>query len=188
MKFAGGPSVLCALAAVALALALQVSNGMFDKRALALATLAGALSVAAALRMRRGASPPQRPLAAQAILGAGCAGGLACQLFANPAFYADPRALVGFRWFALAGLVLLSAYLCEHLRASLTQARFLLLLACFAVMGIAIIRASPRPWVDVWIVQQGAADAVRHGANPYSISYPNIYGSLSGKMYAPELL
>ena len=188
MRFAGGPAVLCSLAAVALALALQISNGMFDERALALATLAGAVSVVAALWLRHGASPSEAPLGAQAILGAGCAWGLASQLLGNPTLYADPRALAGFRWFALAGLVVLSTYLCEHLRAPLMHARFLFLLVCFAVMGVAIVRASPKPWVDVWIVQQGAAEALRHGANPYSVSYPNIYGSLSGKMYAPELL
>jgi len=149
MKFAGGPAVLCALAAVVLALALQISSGMYDERALALATLAAALSVAAALWLRRGA-PAETPLGAQAILGAGCAWGLACQFLGNPTFYADQRALQGgFRWLALTALLLLSAYLCVHLRASLIKARFLLLLACFAVMGIAIIRASPRPWVDV---------------------------------------
>jgi len=125
MRFSGGPAVLCALAAVALALTLQISNGMFDERALPLATLASALSVAAALG-RPCASPPEAPLRAQAILGAGCAWGLACQLLGNPTFYADPRALTEFRWFAMVGLVLLSAYLCEHLRASLMHARFLM--------------------------------------------------------------
>src|SRR5712691_5091090 len=83
MRFAGGPAVLCALAAVALALALQISNGMFDERALALATLAGAVSVVAALWLRHGASPSEAPLGAQAILGAGCAWGLASQLLGN---------------------------------------------------------------------------------------------------------
>lgn len=189
MKFAGGPAVQCALAAVTLALALQISSGMFDERALALATLAGAVSVAAALWLRRGASPPEPPLGGQAILAAGCAWGLACQFLGNPTFYADPRALAGgFRWLALAGLVLLSGYLGLHLPAALARARFLLLLVCFAVMGVAIVRASPRPWVDVWIVQQGAAQALREGANPYSVSYPNIYGNRAGKMYGPELL
>jgi uncharacterized membrane protein len=188
MKFAGGPAVLCALAAVVLALALQISSGMYDERALALATLAAALSVAAALWLRRGA-PAEAPLGAQAILGAGCAWGLACQFLGNPTFYGDPRALAGgFRWFALAALVLLSAYLCVHLRASLMRARFLLLLACFAVMGIAVLRASPSPWVDVWTLQQGAAETLRHGYDPYSATYPNIYGKMTEKFLAPELL
>jgi hypothetical protein len=188
MKFAGGPAVLCALAAVVLALALQIGSGMYDERALALTVMAGAVTAAAALWLRRGA-PPEPAFPAQAILGAGCAWGLACQFLGNPTFYADQRALQGgFRWLALTALLLLSAYLCVHLRASLVKARFLLLLACFAVMGIAIIRASPRPWVDVWTLQQGASEALQRGLDPYSGTYPNIYGNLTGKMYSAELL
>lgn len=188
MNRAGGPALLCALAAVVLAGALQISSGMYEVRAVALATLAAALSIAAALWLRR--APPGEPaLAAQAVFGGGCALGLASHFFGNPTFYGNPAALAGgFRWLALTALVLLSAYLCVHLRASLVQARFLLLLACFAVMGVAILRASPRPWVDVWVIQQGGAAALQHFVNPYSASYPNIYGALTSKMLAPELL
>jgi hypothetical protein len=188
MKFAGGPALLCALGAVVLALALQIGSGTYDERALALTLPGCALAIAAALSLRRG-TPAEPALPAQAVLGAGCAFGLACQFFASPAFYADPRAVQGgFRWFALAALVLLSAYLCVHLRASLIRARFLLLLACFAVMGVAIIRASPSPWVDVWVLQQGASEALQRGLDPYSGTYPNIYGHEAVRMYPPEVL
>jgi len=188
MRFAGGPAAMAALAAAVIAIALQISSGMYDPRALALVTLAVALAVAAAVWQRRGAVAESPPLA-QALLGGGCAWGLATLLFTNPTFYGDARALDrGVRWFAVAGLVVLSAYLCVHLRASLVRARFLLLLACFAVMGIAVIRASPRPWTDVWVIQQGAAEALLHGSNPYSVTYPDIYGSLSKQWYASELL
>jgi len=187
MTLAGGPSSLCALAAIAIAIALQISSGMYEARALALVTAAAAIAAAAAIWLRRGA-PEEPGFQVQAIFGAGCAWGLACQLFVNPTFYGDVRAFAGgFRWLALAGLVLLSAYLCRHLRASLVRARFLLLLGCFAVMGVAVLRASPRPWVDVWVIQQGGAEALRHGLNPFSVSYPNIYGALTSKMLAPEL-
>jgi uncharacterized membrane protein len=188
MRFAGGPAAVAALAAAAIAIALQISSGMYDARALVLVTLAVALAVAAAVWQRRGAVA-ESPLFAQALLGGGCAWGLATLLFTNPTFYGDARALErGVRWFAVAGLVVLSAYLCIHLRASLVRARFLLLLACFALMGIAVIRASPRPWTDVWVIQQGAAEALLHGSNPYSVTYPDIYGSLSKQWYASELL
>jgi hypothetical protein len=63
------------------------------------------------------------------LLGAGCASGIAWQLLAGA------RRPEGFRWLAVTALVLLSAYLCTHLRASLIKARFFLLLVCFAVMG-----------------------------------------------------
>ncbi len=188
MKFAGGPVVLCALAALTLALALQIGSGLYDERALALTGLGGALAVAAALWLRRGA-PAEPEFPAQVVLGGGCAFGLACHLLGSPVFYADPGALQGsFRWLALAALILLSAYLCVHLRASLVKARFLLLLACFALMGITVLRASPRPWVDVWVIQQGGAEALRHGVNPYSTTYPNIYGAMATKVLSPQIL
>ena len=186
MKPAFGPQLLCALAALLLAVALQLSSGMYDGRALALATLACAAAVAAALWRRAG---PEPVLPVQVVLAAGSLYGLAWHLLGNPTFYGDPRALAGaFRWLALTALVLFSAYLCLHLRASLIKARFLLLLACFVLMGVAVIKASPRPWVDVWVIQQGGAEALRHGVDPYSASYPNIYGALTEKMLAPELL
>ncbi len=184
----GGASAVLALGAVTIALALQISSGMYDARALALVTLASVVAVVGLFWRRRG-GPPEHPLLAQAILGAGCSAGLLCHLFLNPTFYADARAFDGgFRWFALISLVILSAYLCIHLRASLIRARFLLLLLCFAVMGIVVLRASPRPWVDVWTFQQGAADALLHGVNPYRAAYPDIYAGRAGLGYAPELL
>jgi uncharacterized membrane protein len=51
-----------------------------------------------------------------------------------------------------------------------------------------VLRASPRPWIDVWVFQQGGAEALLHGANPYSASYPDIYGPNALAPYAPELL
>ena len=183
-------AAVSALAAVAIAAALQISSGMYDARALALASLGVAGAVIAAIWRRRAAPFPAagNPILAQAILGGGAAAGLACHLFVNPTFYGDMARLTGFRWFAMVGLVLLSAYLCLHLRASLVRARFLLLLACFAVMGVAILRASPRPWIDVWVLQQDAARALLHGANPYSSTHSNIYGDLAQRWYAPELV
>jgi hypothetical protein len=183
-----GPAAVFALAAVAIALALQISGGNYDERALALVTLATIAAVVGAVWRQRGA-PVENPVAAQAVLGAGCAAGLACHLFTTPTYYADPRAFQGgFRWFALISLVVLAAYLCIHLRASLIRARFLLLLLCFVVLGVVVLRASPRPWIDVWVFQQGGADALLHGVNPYSASYPDIYGPNALQPYAPELL
>src|SRR4051794_28365606 len=122
VKFAGGPAVLFALSAAALALALQISSGMYDERSVALAALAGAVAIAAALWLGKGA-PPEPPATAQIVFGAGCAWGLACQFLGNPTFYGDERMLRGgFRWLALTALILLSAYLCVHLRASLIRA------------------------------------------------------------------
>jgi hypothetical protein len=183
-----GPAGLLALAAVSTALALQIAGKTYDARALALVSLATVLALIAVFWRRRG-ERAENPLLAQALLAAGCAFGIGCHLFLNPAYYADPRAFQGgFRGLALAALVVLSAYAWVPLRASLIRARFLLLLACFAVMGIVVLRASPRPFIDVWVFQQGGADVLLHGLNPYSASYPDIYGRQAAVVYSPTML
>jgi len=84
-----GPAALLALAAVIIALALQISSGQYDPRALALVTLATvAAMIGAAWRKR--VVPERGAVLPQALLGFGCAVGLACNLFTNPTLYADP--------------------------------------------------------------------------------------------------
>jgi hypothetical protein len=183
-----GPAGLFALAAVAVALALQISSGEYDGRALALVSLGTGLALSGAVWQKRGGYA-ENPLIAQGLLGAGSAAGLGFHLFTNPTFYGDPHAFRGgFRGMALAALVLLSAYLAVRLRASLIRARFLLLLGCFAVMAVMVLRASPRPWIDVWEFQQAAANAILRGVNPYSVTYPDIYGPHAAFVYPPALL
>src|SRR6267143_2643885 len=122
-------------------------------------------------------------------MGAGCAVGLGCTLFTNPTLYGDARAFQGgFRWVALTALVVLATYLGVHLHASLIRARFLILLACYAVLAVVVIRASPKPWIDVWVFRQAAADALLRGFSPYSVSYPDIYGPRVPWAYPPQLL
>ena len=174
---------MLAVAAVAVALALQISSGMYHPVALALVTVGCALGVFGALWRRRSARP-ENALLPQVALGAGCAAGLVCNLFVNPTFYGDARSFQrGFRGLALASLVLFSTYLWRRLRA-----RFLLLLACFAIMGVVVVRASPKPWIDVWYFQQGAASTLLHGSNPYTATYPDVYGTWSKLFYAREMV
>ncbi len=137
-----GPAALLALAAVIIALALQISSGQYDPRALALVTVATVAAVIGAAWRKR-VVPERSAVPPQALLGFGCAVGLACHLFTNPTLYADPRAFQGgFRWLALITLGVLSTYLWTDLRPWLIRARFPLLLACFALLGLLVIRAS----------------------------------------------
>ena len=121
-------SLLVALAAVWLAAAFHLLRDPCGPVALLPAL---ALGLAAAAVRRR---DPLLP--AQIVLGAGLAGALAMHFFFPPAELPFPR-LAGYRGFAVMGLVLASAYLCLHLRASLQRARFLLLVACFVVLALA---------------------------------------------------
>jgi hypothetical protein len=51
----------------------------------------------------------------------------------------------------------------------------LLVLAAHLLLGAWMIRSSPRPHIDVFIFQQGGAQALLHGDNPYAVRYPDIY-------------
>jgi hypothetical protein len=51
-----------------------------------------------------------------------------------------------------------------------------LLTICFFAAGFWVLRASPRPAIDVFIFQQQSSDALLHGHNPYTLTFPNIYG------------
>jgi hypothetical protein len=183
--------LLSALAAVILGGALQISDGVFHPVALALATLAGLLALVAAVRGKRGAAerPERERLLTQCVLGGGAVLGIACTLLFAPTSEAPPQSLGGLRGLALVSGLFLSAYLCLHLRASLLRARFAALVLLFAAMGVAAVQLSPHPWIDTWVFQQVAAEALLRGTNPYAIDYPNIYaGNLDRLFYAPELL
>lgn len=172
-----GRSALLAGAAVAVALVLQISSGFYDPWAVALVSLATAAAVCGALWK----SPEGNPAAAQALLGAGSAAGLGFHLFTVPVFSADVRAFQGgFRWFAMASLVVLSAYLCIHLRASLIRARFLLLLACFAVMALVAVGALPEDSVGAW--RYGLLAATLGGAWLLARVMPGNAGELAAAL------
>ena len=179
-----GPAALFALAALAIAVALLIPNAW----ALVPVSLGTAAALVAAFWRTRG-DGREKPRIPEAVLGAGCAVGLGCTLFTNPTLYGDARAFQsGFRWVALTALVVLATYLGVHLHASLIRARFLILLACYAVLAVVVIRASPKPWIDVWVFRQAAADALLRGFSPYSVSYPDIYGPRVPWAYPPQLL
>jgi hypothetical protein len=194
---------LCAAAAVLIACALQISNGMFDPLALALVSAAGALAIWAAIRGRalsapaaaaleaaagdaKGSSAARFRLATQVLLGAGAALGLCLNLFTSPGDFIGPGRLRGIAWLSALGLVLLAAYLCVHLRASFVRARFAALLVVFAALGLAVAANAPAPSIDVWIFQQHGARALLRGENPYTATYPNIYNAVgSAQFYSP---
>jgi hypothetical protein len=60
-----------------------------------------------------------------------------------------------------------------------------LVAVCFVAAGLWVLRASPRPAIDVFIFQQQSSDALLHGHNPYTLTFPNIYGR--APFYGPEI-
>jgi hypothetical protein len=60
-----------------------------------------------------------------------------------------------------------------------------LLAVCFLAAGLWVLRASPRPAIDVFVFQQQSSEALLHGRNPYTLTFPNIYGHT--QFYGSEL-
>lgn len=201
--------LLAALAAVVLGCALQISDGMLNPVALPLVLVAGVLAVLAAKRARandaaapevggegrEGAAPEQDPRRAarlrlwtQIVLGGGSAAGLVCTLLARPTHYVPEAQLGPIRALALLALLVLSAYLCVHLRPAFLRARFGLLLALAFAMGAAVIQRAPRPWIDVWYFQQLGSEALVAGENPYRVGYPDLYSAVGLPFNDPGLL
>jgi hypothetical protein len=60
---------------------------------------------------------------------------------------------------------------------------FSLALAAFAGLGAWILIAGPKPKMDVWMAQTAGVDVAIHGHDPWSSSFPDVYGKPT--LYAP---
>lgn len=61
-----------------------------------------------------------------------------------------------------------------------------LLVVPHLLLGLWVIRHSPFPHIDVYYFQHDGVDALLHGNNPYTLTFPNIYGD-DTKFYGPNL-
>lgn len=72
----------------------------------------------------------------------------------------------------------IAAILCVGLLARSARVRKLCLPAILLVhllLGIAMIRACPAPFIDVYVFQQQGSAALLDGKNPYTVAFPDIY-------------
>jgi hypothetical protein len=60
------------------------------------------------------------------------------------------------------------------------------LVSAHFVIGCWMIRSSPEPRIDVYYFQRDASEALLHGVNPYTLTFPNIYGD-SSPFYGPGM-
>lgn len=173
MPFRFAPLVVAALA---FGLAVSFNHGAYDDHAIAL-VLGGVLTLAwifaDVLGVFAEEAAPSRARRA--------GGGLVVALTTGVLWaYLDPSLIIYAQvpWFrgraALAGLLVL---LLSHLPAlvagwreprALRWARFSLCALLVLIAGADVLHASPRPWIDVFTVQQRGAEALLGGQNPYT--------------------
>jgi uncharacterized membrane protein len=179
------PTAIMALGATLLGHALQIRDGFYDASALAWLALAILCCAIAALR---GIPASWLRWNTQAVVTGVLVAGIVSNLLAlavsSPGMYVErptPNQDAVFLALLATAAVLLVAG-ASGLRA-MRRWWFPLMLGTFAALGVWMILAAPDPRVDVITVYQYAAKALRHGRDPYTMTFPNIYES--NQFYPP---
>ncbi|HEY5983868.1 MAG TPA: hypothetical protein VIU38_10380, partial [Anaerolineales bacterium] len=179
-----------ALAALALGQALQYSSGFLSAPALGWLTFALIFAGTGVASQRRSFTPiPAK--AFWAVLVAGLIWQVLELLTSLPAMQVSPAYLQQiwqFRGSILLGGVSALLSLAPGARYPVWVQRGLVATVFVAILaaGVWIIRASPKPFIDVYIFQQSSSEALLAGHNPYELTPPNIYGDMP--LYGPELV
>jgi hypothetical protein len=181
------PAFPWAVGAIALGQAVQVASGSLHPRAILLLSVTIACVLAGVLSTGAGLGRVAEPLMIVAI-GAGLCLQLVNLALVPPAMYLDWGDLKGLRPF-VAGVVVSAVLIGSLLAATPRLSRWLFpaLLGVFLAMGVWLIRSSPNPLTDVYVVQRDSIAALLDGRNPYAITFPNIYGA-GTPFYAPDML
>jgi hypothetical protein len=167
---------LLVLAALALSYALQRSDGHFEVAALYWLALAIAICLLAIVVPHFWAWVPPRATL-PALLGSGTFVELGLAFTKAPGIYLAASWRGDYAPF-FAGLVVAAVLVGLGLwgKKSLDRLWFPLLLLTFFLLGGWVLRQSPNPDIDVFVFQQGGSAALLRGQNPYTLTFPNIYG------------
>jgi hypothetical protein len=177
--------VAFALAAVALGHAMEISNGNLHPDSVFW------LSVALPLALVGIAAPTHASVdrfgerAAAMVLAGGVAFQLTELLTVPPAMYLrpGPGGMVPFvQALAVLGVVSGAALAASGRFKHLVVAALLL---AWLSLGVWLLHASPSPVIDVFVFQRDASRTLLRGMNPYSMTFPDIYGN--SPYYGPGL-
>jgi hypothetical protein len=171
-------ALFCAIAAFAVGQAVQVANGNLHPESIKWLTIACVATFAAVVLPTFGLIEWAGERAVVLVLGAGVAYQFTQLLTHPPGIYLRIGGAVTGNDFVI-GLVI-SALLvgaCLSSRPWLGRLAFVLLLVAFVWLGRWLIKASPSPFIDVFVFQRDGVAALLQGNNPYALRYPDIYGN-----------
>jgi hypothetical protein len=175
-----------ALAAVGLGLALQISGGLFNERALLVVAVAFVIVIAAAVIPRpvRFAQLDTRIVPLTALVGLIVQIGL---LFTSaPGMYLrlEPGSMLSFYW-ALTALAVIGGSVIWGVPPWARPIHIGALVTAHFAIGVWMIHYSPDPAIDVHMFHRYSIAALRLGENPYAITFPDIYHN--AQFYGPGL-
>jgi hypothetical protein len=188
-------SIALTLSAALLGMALQLSDGLYSPVGLGVLTLSFILCIAAVLTPHaattsettpRGGVAPKTFVLFLALL---IAVQLCSMLFPPAGANQASRPTVSQPLFQVGvGLAMCGLAMIAILRnPRWVVVGFLLMLVSFAGIGIWKIRSAPEPFIDVFVFHRDAAAALSLGINPYTITFPNIYGP-DAYVYGPGVI
>jgi hypothetical protein len=168
---------VAACAVIAIGRALQIANGVIHPDALFWVTVAFVLVLAAVVvprpaRLARLDGPLVRLLALGGLVAH------AGQLYtASPGLYLrlESTSLVPFQYGVVA-LAVLGVWLIWGEPRWAKPLQVGALIAVHFALGAWMIRQVPEPLIDVHVFQRDAVAALREGVDPYTITFPDIYG------------
>lgn len=167
-----------AIGALALGAALQVRDGLYSPLAVALlgvAVIATIVAIACGNERSRFATP---------ILFACLLMQLGLLLTDFPGSHHEPHTWRDYRTF-LALIVVAISLLVVAVRAP--RAAFFGFLAIYLTAGTWLLRKTHEPFMDVFVFQRDACAALMHGTNPYTMTYPDLYGADGSYVYGDGL-
>ncbi|MDY7230472.1 hypothetical protein [Hyalangium rubrum] len=170
-------SACCLVAATVMGLTLQLTNGTLRSDALVGLSVTLVLSAGAVWGWRLGRGTPRVEAVLAALLGGALLLQLRVMALEHPGMYLNlngPWPYAPFYWGLAAEALVVGAMLAgsERLRRVLV----LVLLGLHLFLGAWMLRISPSPYIDVFIFESQAVEALLKGTNPYAITFPNIYG------------
>lgn len=189
-RIAGRPlrASLAFAAAVFLGVSLRLTEGHFvegRETSLWLVVLAAAIALGAFFVPDRDDEAPATILWLPTF--ATLLASLCLVVFSSGLYLTRPLEREIFPLFLAGGLAVIGAHQLKRLDRRTVLAIAGVLAAATLISGAAILVLSPAPLIDVWSMQQGAAEALLHGRNPYAIELPDIAtgGNVSWYPYAP---
>jgi hypothetical protein len=182
----GPRAIALAFAVICLGQALQIRDGIIAPGAMIWLSAAVVLCAAGVwgplpTRIGGGARTLQLVLLA-------CVVWFVVQLFSRPPFNNLPDTSKWHPQLFRAGLSLMSALAIAAVLSPLNIARAIvpLVFVIYFALGTMVIRATPSPDIDVFIFQRDSAAALLGGTNPYTITFPDVYGP-GEPWYAPGI-
>jgi hypothetical protein len=176
-----------AFVVIAIGRALQIVNGILHPDALFWITVALAVAIAGVVvaRPARLARLDARIVLIVAVAGLAVNIG---QLYAKPPILVaglppNSQADFNFRLAVLTGAAF--AVVGAAIRLNWRGLAAAALVAAHFALGVWTIEESPAPKIDVHVFQRDSIAALRSGANPYELTFPNIYDNAS--YYGPGL-